>query len=74
VSSYDLDLETAKADASTRRLIAIGISAMFAVAVVLVFVTLWFSDDTAQKASLAVLTSVVGVLGTILGYYFAKGD
>jgi len=74
MSGLDPSTSPARIDASTRRSIALGVSGVFAMAVVLVFITLWASSDEASKGALAVLSSVVGVFGTVLGYYFAKGD
>ena len=61
-------------DASTRRWIAYGICAVFATAMFLVFLTLWLGDNADTKGALALFASVVGVFGTVIGYYFAKGD
>jgi hypothetical protein len=74
MSTQDPTFGAAEVDASTRRVIAYGISLVFGIAVLLVFLTLWESDDAAQTTALSALTAVVGVFGTVLGYYFAKGD
>ena len=56
MSVHDPSTQAAAVDASTRRVIAYGISAVFGAAVFLVFMTLWVSDDTAQKGALTVLS------------------
>jgi hypothetical protein len=56
-----------------RAWIAYAIFTVFAITVLLVFATLWWWDQ-ASKEALAVLTAVIGVVGTVTGYYFAKGD
>jgi hypothetical protein len=60
-------------EAGTRRAIAYAIAGVFVVTVVLVFATLWW-HSSASKDSLAVLAAVIGVVGAVTGYYFAKGD
>jgi len=72
MSSFDPSISDSY-DAGTRRGIAYGIASVFAITVILVFVTMWWKNS-ASKDALAVLTAVIGVVGTVTGYYFAKGD
>lgn len=60
-------------EAGTRRGIAYSIAAVFGLTVALVFATFWWHSHESEHA-LAVLSAVVGVFGTVTGYYFAKGD
>jgi hypothetical protein len=55
----------------SRLLIALAIAFVFGSTVVLAFVTFW-SHQEASKEALAVLSAVIGVLGAVTGYYFAK--
>lgn len=72
MSRFD-PLPTDTYEAGTRRGIAYGIGTVFGITVLLVFATIWWKSSGINDA-LGVLSAVIGVLGTVTGYFFAKGD